>query len=97
MLSEMYCDKYVTRLVTSGGVVARGRRWTAREDRAIYCAAKQTRYDGISARGRHRKKGSHRARLREVAEKLGRTYGAVRMRAHRIDERSYECRDTDDE
>ena len=68
--------------------MARGRRWTEDEDRAIRDAAARNKATaagavgvvaaiGIGGRGR-------RGRLREVADAFGRTYGAVRTRAVRL-------------
>ena len=67
--------------------MARGRRWTEDEDRAIRDAAARNKAAvaavggvvaiGIGGRGR-------RGRLREVADAFGRTYGAVRTRAVRL-------------
>ena len=57
-------------------------------------AAAGTWERGIAARGRHRSRGDYRARLREAAELLGRTYAATRARASRIGAQSYTRRDT---
>jgi len=72
--------------------MARGRRWTEDEDRAIRSAAALNKAAvaasvageaavvaaiGLGGRGR-------RGRLREVADAFGRTYGAVRARAVRL-------------
>ena len=69
--------------------MARGRRWTPAEDRLIRRAAARTREAGIGAYGRHLEVGDYRARLREVSQKLERTYGAVRTRASRIGAHSF--------
>ena len=73
--------------------MGRGRPWTAAEDSAIRRAAATTLRYGISAPGR-RRNGENgrafRARLHEVADTLGRSYAAVRMRASRLDAWSYE-------
>ena len=66
--------------------MAKGRRWTEDEDRAIRGAAALNKAAvaagvavaiGIGGRGRH-------GRLRAVADAFGRTYGAVRTRAVRL-------------
>lgn len=69
-------------------MMAGGRRWTEAEDEAIREAAAGNR-GGIVANPKAMKRHAYFRRLEAVAVKLGRTYGAVRCRAHRIGARSY--------
>ncbi len=81
-------------------VVGRGRPWTAAEDTAIRRAAALTLRYGISTPRSRRNGGdgrTFRTRLREVADKLDRSYAAVRMRASRIGAWSYHSSDTEDD
>ena len=60
------------------GTMAKGRRWTPEEDRAVLDVAELNRRIGsIGGRGRH-------GRLLAVADAFGRTYEAVRCRAARL-------------
>ena len=73
--------------------MARGREWMADEDRLIQEAAELTRTQGRRpldmAETLAAIKGTGRAaRLRDVAERIGRTYRAVRKRASRLEARS---------
>lgn len=66
--------------------MARGRLWTPAEDRLVREAAEQNRRHGIAGNGKHDN------RLKAVAERIGRTYSAVRSRAIRIGAASYRTR-----
>lgn len=64
----------------------RGRLWTPAEDRLVREAAEQNRQHGIAGEGKHHN------RLKAVAERIGRTYSAVRSRAIRLRAASYRTR-----
>ena len=64
----------------------RGRPWTPAEDRLVREAAEQNRQHGIASEGQHHN------RLKAVAERIGRTYRAVRSRAVRLRAASYRTR-----
>lgn len=64
----------------------RGRPWTPAEDRLVREAAEQNRQHGIAGEGKHHN------RLKAVAERIGRTYSAVRSRAIRVRATSYRTR-----
>ena len=64
----------------------RGRLWTSAEDRVVREAAAQNRRHGIAGGG------NYENRLRAVAERIGRTYTAVRSRAIRLRAKSYGSR-----
>ena len=66
--------------------MARGRRWTYREDREIRQAAEDARRLGLSTLGGLQ---PGHGRLRQVAARIDRTYAAVRKRASRLQARSY--------
>lgn len=61
----------------------RRRRWSAPEDELIREAAFRNAFYGLS------NDHEYQARLQSLAEALGRTYAAVRMRASRIRAVSY--------
>ena len=74
--------------------MAKGRLWTPEEDAAIREAAAanadwQSEGGGIIRPGKGRRRDAYYARLKTLASELGRSYGAVRCRAHRIGARSY--------
>ena len=73
-----------------GGVMA-GRPWTVAEDNAIReaAAANADWRRGIVNRYNKRFGDAYERRLAKLAEKIGRSYGAVRTRASRIGARSY--------
>ena len=66
----------------------RRRRWTKAEDDLIRQVALENRFNGISDAILKR----YENRLQGVADKIGRTYAAVRIRASRIGALSYEGR-----
>ena len=79
-ISDRYgCHEYFGGICGSG-VRQVGKRWTDEEDALIKRAAYLSRIEG-------RRDGG--ARLREVANKIGRSYAAVRTRASRIRAHSY--------
>lgn len=69
--------------------MARGRRWTEEEDHLIRLAAHGNRHHGLTDDA-----SEYRARLRDVARRIGRSYDATRKRASRIGAGSYESRGT---
>ena len=73
-------------LLVSSQSMPRGRLWTPAEDRLLREAAEQNRQHGIAGRGKHDN------RLKTVAERIGRTYSAVRSRAIRLRATSYRTR-----
>lgn len=64
----------------------RGRTWTPTEDRLVREAPEQNRQHGIAG------KGKHHNQLKAVAERIGRTYTAVRSRPVRLRATSYRTR-----
>ncbi len=64
------------------------RAWTAREDEAIRKAAQASRRDGYRMTDQANGEVGPRARLAEVARRLGRSYQATRKRASRLGARS---------
>ena len=74
----------------------RGRRWTEAEDSTIERATFDNTELGIlhaRPRGRARERDDYAARLRRLADQLGRTYAAVLKRAQRIGAASYAPRE----
>ena len=67
-------------------LMPRGRPWTPAEDRLVLEAEQQNRQHGIAGEGKHHN------RLKAVAERIGRTYSAVRSRAIRLRATSYRTR-----
>ena len=65
----------------------RRRRWTKHEDDMIRECAVRNAHLGLTDMG-----SEYVSRLRVLAETLGRSYGAVRVRASRIRAISYEAR-----
>ena len=65
----------------------RRRRWTKHEDAMVKECALRNAHLGLTGDD-----GEYRSRLRILADSLGRTYGAVRIRASRIRAVSYEAR-----
>ena len=61
------------------------RRWTEQEDALVRAVAARTMHDGIKTDGRYK------ARLKDLARLLERTYPAVRMRASRLQAFSYQA------
>ena len=59
-----------------------GRRWTVKEDSALRFAVAVARDHGLDTGGRPR--SGRTGTLRAVARQLGRSYEAVRERAHRL-------------
>lgn len=64
------------------------RAWTAREDAEIRKAARRSRRNGVRYADQPDGGYGPRARLREVAERIGRSYAATRKRASRLGVRS---------
>ena len=63
------------------------RRWTEEEDEMVRAVAIRTLSSGIKPEEAGRR--SYKARLRDLAKLLNRTYPAVRMRASRLGAYSY--------
>ena len=75
-----------------------GWRWTEFEDTLIERATFENAEMGIlefRPNGRRRERGDYAGRLRQVAERLGRSYAAVLKRANRIGASSYTRRPVD--
>ena len=70
-------------LLVSSRSMPRGCLWTSAEDRLVREAAAQNRQHGIAGGGRYEN------RLRAVAERIGRSYSAVRSRAIHLRAKSY--------
>ena len=67
-------------------ITYRRRRWTAAEDEAVRRTARENLVTGLTRGDDGRV--AYGSRLRELAGELGRSYGAVKFRAHFLKARS---------